>query len=112
MRAECCTGGNEKWHPSASHAVPNACRANAVCERFLGSVRRACLDYFLILHEKQRSRLLKAYTRYFNQARPHQGPGQRIPEPVVRSTPSPNQPNKVCAVPVLGGLYHDSQRAA
>jgi hypothetical protein len=28
-------------------------RANAICERFLGSVRRECLDHFLILHEKQ-----------------------------------------------------------
>jgi hypothetical protein len=77
-------------------------------ERFLRSVRRACLDHFLIFHEKQLSRLLKAYAVYFNQARPHQGLGQRIPEPEVRSTPSPNQPNKVCAVPVLGGLHHDS----
>jgi putative transposase len=81
-------------------------------ERFLGSVRRACLDHFLILHEEQLCRLLKAYAMYFNQARPHQGLGQRIPEPAVRSTPSPNQSNKVCAVPVLGGLHHDYQRAA
>jgi hypothetical protein len=43
-------------------------RANAVCERFLGSVRRECLDHFLILYEKQLSRLLKAYVMYFNQA--------------------------------------------
>jgi putative transposase len=94
---------------------PNFARvatANAVCERFLGSVRRECLDHFLIFHEKQLSRLLKAYAVYFNQARPHQGLGQRIPEPAVRSTPSANQPNKVCAVPVLGGLHHDYQRAA
>jgi transposase InsO family protein len=28
-------------------------RANAICERFLGSVRRECLDHLLILHEKQ-----------------------------------------------------------
>jgi len=87
-------------------------QANAVCERFLGSVRRECLDHFLIFHEKQLSRLLKAYEMYFNQARPHQGLQQGIPEPAVCSTPSPNQPNKVCAVPVLGGLHHGYQRAA
>lgn len=28
-------------------------RANAICERFLGSVRRECLDHLLILQEKQ-----------------------------------------------------------
>jgi len=87
-------------------------QANAVCERFLGSVRRECLDHFLIFHEKQLSSMLKAYAMYFNQARPHQGLQQRIPEPAVCSTPSPHQPNNVCAVPVLGGLHHGYQRAA
>src|SRR5260221_12903295 len=62
-------------------------QANAVCERFLGSVRRECLDHFLIFHEKQLHRLLKAYAMYFNQARPHQGLEQRIPDPPALSAP-------------------------
>ncbi len=84
-------------------------RANAICERFLGSARRECLDYFLIFHEKQLSRLLKAYVLYFNQARPHQGLGQQIPGAAVCPVPSPNQ---VIAVPTLGGLHHDYRRTA
>ncbi len=87
-------------------------RANAVCERFLGSVRRECLDHFLIFQEKQLSRLLTSYTVYFNQARPHQGCGQRIPDPPARSAPPLGQPNQIIAVPVLGGLHHDYQRTA
>ena len=88
-------------------------RANAVCERFLGSVRRECLDHFLIFQEKQLSRLLTAYALYFNQARPHQGRGQRIPDPPVCSVPPPlHQPDPIIAVPVLGGLHHDYQRTA
>jgi putative transposase len=87
-------------------------RANAVCERFLGSVRRECLDHFLILHEKQLHRLLKAYVRYYNQARPHQGIRQRLPDSPALSAPPPNQPNQVISIPVLGGLYHTYQRAA
>jgi len=87
-------------------------RANAVCERFLGSVRRECLDHFLIFQEKQLHCLLKAYVVYFNQARPHQGLGQRIPDPLLPFAPLPNEPNKVIAVPVLGGLHHDYRRAA
>jgi putative transposase len=87
-------------------------RANAVCERFLGSVRRACLDHFLILHEKQLTRLLKASILYFNQARPHQGLGQRIPDPPTLSAPFLNHPNQVIAVAVLSGLHHDYRRAA
>jgi len=48
----------------------HAPRANAICERFLGSVRRECLDHLLILQEKQLHRVLRAYIQYFNQARP------------------------------------------
>ncbi len=87
-------------------------QANAICERFLLSVRRECLNHFLIFQEKQLYRLLKAYVMYFNQARPHQGLGQRIPDPSVPSAPLPNSPNQVIAVPVLGGLHHDYRRAA
>src|SRR3989440_3212586 len=87
-------------------------QANAVCERFLGSVRRECLDHFLILHEKQLSRLLKAYVVYFNQARPHQDLGQRIPQPLALSASPSSQPHQVLSIPVLGGLHHDYQRAA
>jgi transposase InsO family protein len=39
-------------------------QANATCERFLGSVRRECLDHLLILHEMQLQRVLNAYVRY------------------------------------------------
>jgi putative transposase len=87
-------------------------RANAVCERFLGSVRRECLDHFLIFQEKQLVRLLKAYAMYFNHARPHQGLGQRIPDAPAHAAPPSKLPNRVDAVPVLGGLHHDYQRAA
>ena len=84
-------------------------RANAVCERFLGSVRRECMDHFLIFHERQLSRLLMAYAVYINYARPHQGIQQQIPALPRLSVPPPNQ---VIAVPVLGGLHHDYQKVA
>ena len=87
-------------------------QANAVCERFLGSVRRECLDHFLIWHENQLHRLLKNYVLYFNQARPHQGLGQRIPEPAMLAAPPLNQPDQVLSDPVLGGLHHDYRKAA
>jgi putative transposase len=87
-------------------------QANAVCERFLLSMRRECLDHFLILHEKHLHRLLKNYVLYFNQARPHQGLGQWVPEPAMLATPPPSQPGQVRSVPILGGLHHDYRRAA
>ena len=87
-------------------------RANAVCERFLGSVRRECLEHFLIFHEKQLYRLLQAYVVYFNQARPHQGIRQRIPDPPTLAASPPKQQGRVISVPMLGGLHHDYKRAA
>src|SRR5713226_6437547 len=50
----------------------HAPRANAICERFMGSVRRECLDHLFILQEKQLQRVLHAYIQYFNQARPQE----------------------------------------
>jgi transposase InsO family protein len=84
-------------------------QANAVCERFLGSVRRECLDHFLIFHEKQLHHLLKAYAMYFNHARPHQGLGQQIPGAPTLSAPLLSQ---MISLPLLGGLHHDYQRTA
>jgi len=49
------------------HGAP---KANAICERFLGSLRRECLDYFLILGEQHLYRVVQEYVGYFNYARP------------------------------------------
>jgi putative transposase len=90
----------------------HAPRANAVCERFLRSVRQECLDHLLILQERQLQRVLNEYVTYFNQARPHQGIGQQIPEPSRSALSSHHAGEKVIALPVMGGLYHDYRWAA
>src|SRR5262245_14603613 len=54
-------------------------RANAVCERLLGSARREYTDHTLILGERHLGRVLTEYVDYFNRARPHQGIAQRTP---------------------------------
>jgi transposase InsO family protein len=84
-------------------------RANAVCERFLGSVRRECLDHLLILGERHLARVLREYTASFNRDRPHQGRDHALPEPPAERA-SPTGP--IRALPVLGGLHHTYQRAA
>jgi putative transposase len=86
-------------------------KANATCERFLGSVRRECLDHVLVLGEKHLHRVIKEYLEYFNQARPHQGIDQKIPE----GSPSAGEEQrkgKIIAFPVLNGLHHDYRCAA
>lgn len=81
-------------------------KANAHCERFLGSMRRECLDFFLILNEKHLKRVMKEYQAYLNHARPHQGIEQRIPCQLQRGDGAPAG-GKVVSLPVLGGLHHD-----
>jgi transposase InsO family protein len=88
-------------------------KANAVCERFIGSAQRKCLDHIFILSERPLYRLIGEYVAYFNHSRPHQGIEQRIPDPreadaggVETST------QRIVGHPVLGGLHHDYRRVA
>src|SRR5215469_4865009 len=90
----------------------HAKRPNAICERFLRSVRQECLDHLLILQEKQLQRVLTTYVMYFNQDRPHQGIGQQIPDPSRSAMSSHHAGNKVIALPVMGGLHHAHRWAA
>ncbi len=85
-------------------------RANAICERLLGSVRYECLDHILILSESHLHRVLKEYRVYFNRARPHQGIVQQLPESELDR--SGDDEGGVLAFPVLGGLHHDYRRVA
>jgi len=81
-------------------------KANAICERFLGSLRRECLDLILILSERHLYRVVKEYMAYFNRARPHQGIEQGIPcRPERLETPPVN--GKLSSRPVLSSLHHD-----
>jgi putative transposase len=65
----------------------------------------------LVIGRLQLIRILQEYVTYFNQARPHQGIAQAIPEPIV-SPPGELKAGKVIAFPVLNGLHHHYRRAA
>jgi transposase InsO family protein len=80
-------------------------KANAICKRFLGSVRRECLDHMLILGKSHLYRVIQEYLEFFNRARPHQGIEQKIPEG-IRLEKKENPKGKIVAFPVLNGLHH------
>jgi transposase InsO family protein len=87
------------------YRAPNA---NAYAERWVRSVREECLDHLLIINEHHLKQVLTDYSQYYNQARPHQGIEQQVPE-------SPNyQPGQgsVQRRDRLGGLLHDYYREA
>jgi putative transposase len=85
--------------------------ANAVVERYIGSVRRECLDHMLIFGERQLYRVIKAYVDYFNRFRPHQGIGQNVPCVPAAGIAVPVT-GKIMSLPVLNGLHHVYRRAA
>jgi transposase InsO family protein len=85
-------------------------RANAICERLIGSLKRECLDHMLIWHCSQLQRIVRAYAAYYNRARPHQGIEQRLPDRSHQDYPRSTGP--IIARPVLNGLHHDYARAA
>jgi Alcohol dehydrogenase GroES-like domain/Integrase core domain len=84
---------------------------NSVCERFLGSVRRECLDHMMTLGERHLEQVLEEYClRYFNAARPHRGLDQHVPTPEIRTGCTTG--SAIRSVSVLGGLHHDYRTAA
>ncbi len=90
-------------------AAPNA---NAICERFLESVRHECLDHLFVLNQRHLHQMGKAYILYFNQQRPHQGIDQSIPIPSETVPTHSNQSKTIQASPILGGLHTVYQWAA
>src|SRR6266699_3692163 len=48
-------------------------RANAYAERFVGTVRRECLDWILIVGRRHLARVLHLYIDHYNTHRPHRG---------------------------------------
>jgi putative transposase len=89
---------------------PQTPQANGICERFIGSLKWECLDYMLILHCRQLHRLVQEYVAYYNQARPHQGIEQQIPD--WHEQDYPLATGSIIATPVLNGLHHDYSRAS
>jgi putative transposase len=54
-------------------------KANAYCERLMGSLKRECMDHLIILNHRHLKSIVKEYAVFYNGNRPHQGINQRIP---------------------------------
>jgi transposase InsO family protein len=91
--------------------APNA---NAVAERWVGTVRRECLDHLLIAGRRQLLRVLHLYVEPYNRHRPHRSLGLSAPEPseCCQQADASAAARQLHRRDVLGGLIHEYQRAA
>jgi len=89
-------------------------RANAVCERFIGSLKREYLDHMFVLQQEQLHRTVKEYVNFYNHMRPHQGIQQQIPVlSVADSRPAAvGSTTRVMSTPILRGLHHSYSHTA
>jgi hypothetical protein len=104
------------WRSTAVEVICTPVRApnaNAVAERWVGTVRRECLDQLLIVGRQQLVGVLRAYVEHYNRRRPHRS--------LAHATPVPSEPAEAPSGPnvgrlrrrdVLGGLIHEYEYAA
>jgi putative transposase len=86
-------------------------RANAIAERFIGSLRRELLDRILILNQRHAAAVLAEYERHFNEHRPHRALGQATPLRPLPD-PRPSRDIRICRRDRLGGLLHEYRQVA
>jgi putative transposase len=86
-------------------------RANAIAERWIGTVRRELLDRILIVNRRCLMAVLAEYVVHFNDHRPHRALNQAAP---LRSLPPPASPSQLRLQrrDRLGGLIHEYAQVA
>jgi len=74
---------------------------NGFAERLIGSIRRECVDHFIVFGEAHLRRILRSYARYYNDVRTHRSLNKDAPV---------SRPIQLTGIinsrPILGGLHH------
>jgi putative transposase len=93
---------------------PQAPKANAICERLIGTLRRELLDRLLIVNEQHLRQVLTEYLRHYNTARPHRALGQLTPAQADTRPPEPVNlaGHQIRRKQVLSGLTREYYIAA
>jgi len=94
--------------------APNA---NAFAGRWVRSVRRECLNHLILFGLDSLRRVVRRYKDFFNEQRPHQGIGNRVPagidnEPPEQEGGRPRPVGRVWCNEYLGGLLKSYRRVA
>ena len=88
-------------------------KANATCERFVGTIRRECVDWLIIANRRHLQHVLREFVEHYNAHRPHRALGLAPPEP--RYPPPTTASPSATAIrrrDRLGGLIHEYTVAA
>ena len=86
-------------------------RANAIAERFVGTIRRELLDRLLIINQRHAAAVLREFQRHYNDHRPHRSLRQAAP---LRPLPH-RAATGICKIQRqdrVGGLLHGYQHVA
>ena len=85
-------------------------RANAIAERFIGTLRRECLDHLLITGPRHLDAVLREFVEHYNTHRPHRSLDQHPP---AGATPPPSGATiRPLRRDRLGGLVHEYVQVA
>ena len=87
--------------------APQSPWQNAYVERLIGSIRRECLNHFIVLNARHLKKILAAYLRYYHQSRPHLAIEKQCP--IDRQVMTEGA---IVEIAELGGLHHRYERVA
>jgi len=90
-------------------------KANAICERVIGTIRRECLDWLIPLSQSHLRWILTSWVDHYNQGRPHMALGPGVPDPPSEVANPPPQLSRhgiggrllPRSKSILGGLHHE-----
>jgi putative transposase len=85
-------------------------RANAIAERWIGTLRRECLDHLLITGPRHLAVVLREFVEHYNTHRPHRSLQQR--PPAGRTPPPATATVRPLRRDRLGGLVHEYVQVA
>ena len=98
---------------------PHCPRANGICERVIGTLRRECLNWLIPLFEAHLRVALKSWVGHYNRGRPHMALGRGISDAPLNGSPSLPKSrhdladfSSVPATALLGGLHHEYSMVA
>ncbi len=93
---------------------PRSPKANGLCERVIGTLRRECLDYPIPITESHLRCITQSRVSHYNKGRPHSSIGPGIPDPPTELPVAPQTHRhripshlKVVFRPILSGLHHE-----